>query len=175
MLFIKKLFNPLALIIVSGLLFACNNTSEATPSKTENTQASDSLFLKLDVYKSPTCGCCKKWITHLHENEFETTSHHPDDLSSIKTQYGIQNQYQSCHTAVSKEGYVFEGHIPAKLIKQFLADTPPDAIGLSVPGMPLGSPGMEVGDQFRAYSVLLLHKNGSSSVYANIENASQQY
>lgn len=178
MYFIKLSFKYVAIAIVSSLLFACSNESnmtQATLTIADTTQQPPTQKLLLDVYKSPTCGCCNKWISHLHDNEIESTPHHPSDITAIKSQFGIQTNYQSCHTAVSQGGYVFEGHIPAKFIKKFLADTPPDSIGLSVPRMPLGSPGMEVGDQFREYSVLLLHKNGSSSVYADIKNASQQY
>ena len=80
----------------------------------------------------------------------------------------LRPQYRSCHTAVSSEGFIFEGHIPSKYIKQFLSEDHPDAIGLSVPGMPLGSPGMEVEDRFMPYDVLILFKDGTSKTYAEI-------
>jgi len=83
-------------------------------------------------------------------------------------------RYQSCHTAVSSHGYVFEGHVPARHIKAFLANPPADAIGLAVPGMPLGSPGMEVGSRFDPYEVLLLKKDGSSEVFARVDSPAQQ-
>ncbi|WP_369802079.1 DUF411 domain-containing protein [Microbulbifer sp. Q7] len=82
---------------------------------------------------------------------------------------------QSCHTSVSADGYVFEGHIPAKLIRQFLRNPPAGARGLAVPAMPLGSPGMEVGDRFTPYKVLQLNRDGSTSVYANIDHFEQQH
>ncbi len=120
------------------------------------------------VHKTPTCGCCKKWVKHLEDNSFSMMIKDHQNLQKIKTQYSIEPKYQSCHTAVSKEGYIFEGHIPSKFIKNFLADPEPNAIGLSVPGMPLGSPGMEVEGRFKPYDVLVLYKDGSSKVYAEI-------
>jgi len=90
------------------------------------------------------------------------------NLQKVKEQYSIQSKYQSCHTAVSQDGYIFEGHIPSKFIKQFLANPQTDAIGLSVPGMPLGSPGMEVEGRFMPYDVLVLYKDGSSKVFAKV-------
>ena len=121
------------------------------------------------VHKTPACGCCKKWVKHLEDNSFSMMIKDHQNLQKIKTQYSIKPKYQSCHTAVSKEGYIFEGHIPSKFIKNFLADPEPNAIGLSVPGMPLGSPGMEVEGRFMPYDVLVLYKDGSSKVYAEIK------
>ena len=90
------------------------------------------------------------------------------NLTEIKETLGIKPEYRSCHTGVSKDGYIFEGHIPSQYVAQFLSEDHPDALGLSVPGMPLGSPGMEVGDRFMPYEVLLLNKDGSSEVYAKV-------
>ena len=120
------------------------------------------------VHKTPTCGCCKKWVKHLEANSFSTMIKDHQNLQKVKEQYFIKPKYQSCHTAVSQEGYVFEGHIPSEFIKQFLADAEADAIGLSVPGMPLGSPGMEVEGRFMPYDVLVLFKDGSSKVYSKV-------
>ena len=120
------------------------------------------------VHKTPTCGCCKKWVKHLEANSFSTIIKDHQNLQKVKEQYSIQPKYQSCHTAVSQDGYIFEGHIPSKFIKQFLANPQADAIGLSVPGMPLGSPGMEVEGRFMPYDVLVLYKDGSSKVYAEV-------
>jgi hypothetical protein len=88
---------------------------------------------------------------------------------------GLQGQYHSCHTAVSEQGYLFEGHVPAKLMQDFLEQPPADALGLAVPGMPMGSPGMEVDDRFSPYQVLLVKKDGSYEVYATIEEQADQY
>jgi hypothetical protein len=129
----------------------------------------------LDVFKSPTCGCCQLWIDHAQESGFHAVIHHPEDLTREKLQRGIGFQLHSCHTSVASDGSVFEGHIPANLIHRYLQDRPADTLGLSVPGMPIGSPGMEVGDRFTPYDVLLLHADGSTTVYHRVETAAEQY
>lgn len=129
----------------------------------------------MDVYKSPTCGCCGKWVEHAGQHGFSLTTHHPQDLDKVKIQHGIAPQYQSCHTAVSGQGYVFEGHIPARYIREFLAAPPAGALGLAVPGMPVGSPGMAVGDRFMPYQVLLLKRDGGVEVFAEVSSLAQQY
>ena len=129
---------------------------------------------ELQVYKSPTCGCCVKWISHLEEFGFTTQTHHPGDLDGLKKELGVTSQSASCHTAVSDQGYVFEGHVPAKYVQQFLDNPAENAIGLAVPAMPLGSPGMEMGDRFTPYNVLLLLRDGGSEVYRHIASASEQ-
>ena len=82
--------------------------------------------------------------------------------------YNIDQKDRSCHTAVYYDGVVFEGHIPSKFITQFRSEDHPNAIGLSVPGMPLGSPGMDAGDLFMPYEVLILYKDGTSKVYTEV-------
>lgn len=129
----------------------------------------------LTVYKSRSCGCCKKWIDHIDVEGFETDVQHPSSLKLIKDRYRIAPNLRSCHTSVSSQGYVFEGHIPARYIQQFLANPPSDAVGLTVPAMPLGSPGMEAEDRFRAYQVLLMKKDGNTEVFVSVENPAQQY
>ena len=124
--------------------------------------------LMLLVHKTPTCGCCKMWMKHVEKNGFTAYGQDHQNLMKIKEQYNIQPQYRSCHTAVSSDGFIFEGHIPSKYIKQFLSEDHPEAIGLSVPGMPLGSPGMEVEDRFMPYDVLILFKDGTSKIYAEV-------
>ena len=89
-------------------------------------------------------------------------------MEEIKQMYNIKPKYRSCHTGVSTDGYIFEGHIPSKYITQFLSEDHPNAIGLSVPGMPLGSPGMEVENRFMPYEVLILFKDGTNAVYAQV-------
>ena len=124
--------------------------------------------LSLLVHKTPTCGCCKMWVEHIKENGFIANIKDHDGLLEIKEKYKIEPQYRSCHTAVSSNGYIFEGHIPSKFISQFLSEDHPNAIGLSVPGMPLGSPGMEVDDLFTPYDVLILFNDGTSKIYAEV-------
>ena len=137
--------------------------------------AQESATNHLDVYKSPTCGCCTKWMDHLAESGFTSTGHHPDQISKLKRDLGIPVRYGSCHTGVSKDGYLFEGHVPARYIHAFLANPPDGALGLTVPAMPVGSPGMEYKNQFMAYDVLLLRKDGSVEVYASVESYAQQF
>lgn len=131
--------------------------------------------ITLNVYKEETCGCCVGWIAHIDERGFESTVFHPTDLYAIKEELGVLPKWQSCHTAVSKDGYLFEGHIPAKYITQFLAAPPANALGLAVPGMPMGSPGMEIGDRFDSYDVILMKKDGTSEVYATVKKQDEQY
>ncbi|QOL25651.1 DUF411 domain-containing protein [Thalassotalea sp. LPB0316] len=131
--------------------------------------------LQLFVHKTPTCGCCKKWLHHLEQQGITATGVDHQDLGTIKQQYGVLPQYRSCHTAVSQQGFFFEGHVPAKFIRHFLTSPLPDAIGLSVPAMPVGSPGMEVGDNFMPYRVLVLFSDGSSRVFARVNNYQEQF
>jgi len=168
---IKRFINAALMLVAALALAACSDDTVYG----QNAANDIGISLKLDVYKSPTCGCCQFWIDHAEEAGILSSIHHPEDLTLVKLQRGIDFQYHSCHTSVSEDGYVFEGHIPAKLIRQFLADIPADAIGLAVPGMPIGSPGMEVGSQFAPYDVVLLHKDGSSSLYHRVETAAEQY
>jgi hypothetical protein len=120
------------------------------------------------IHKTPTCGCCKEWVKHVKENGFNVHTQDHQSLLGIKNKHNINPEYRSCHTAVSSDGYVFEGHIPSQFITQFLSENHHDAIGLSVPGMPLGSPGMEVGNRFMPYKVLILYKDGTSGIYAEV-------
>ena len=131
--------------------------------------------LRLSVYKSPTCGCCADWVDHIEAAGFTTSIHHPENLNRIKAEQGIAPRYGSCHTAISGQGYVFEGHIPARYIRQFLENPPAAAIGLAVPAMPVGSPGMEMDGRFSPYQVLLLDKDGGHTVFARVATQAEQY
>lgn len=128
----------------------------------------------LDVYKEVTCGCCANWVDRVQQQGFVATVHHPQDLNGLKAELGVLPQWQSCHTAVTANGFLFEGHVPARYITQFLAAPPDNTLGLAVPGMPMGSPGMEVGDQFSPYDVMLLKKDGSAEVFASIKSPADQ-
>ena len=118
----------------------------------------------VDVYKSPTCGCCSKWVDHLKANGFAVRSHDTDNVVAHKTRLGVPAGYGSCHTA-QVGGYLVEGHVPAKDIKRLLKEKP-RARGLVVPAMPIGSPGMEEGSRKDAYDVFLVNRNGSTRTYA---------
>lgn len=130
---------------------------------------------ELLVYKSPSCHCCVKWMNHGEEAGFTVYTHTFTDLTRVKSDYGIRPEYRACHTAVTRSGGVVEGHVPAKFVKQFLAEQPPGAIGLSIPAMPVGSPGMEVEERFAPYQVLLLLKDGTSKVYASVNTYEEQF
>ncbi len=147
----------------------------AEPERTASVQAPGSGKIWLDVYKSPTCGCCTKWVEHAQASGFDTAVHHPKDLAQVKDKYAIASDYWACHTSVSEDGYVFEGHIPARYIREFFASPPRGAVGLAVPRMPVGSPGMETENKFAPYQVLLLKANGESEVFAEVKSAQEQY
>src|SRR5690606_8021819 len=130
----------------------------------------------LEIYKSPTCGCCRDWVTHVEKAGFPAQVNESENLNALKQQLGIEPRYQSCHTAVSEVGsYFFEGHIPAKVMQRFLQEKPAHAAGLAVPGMPLGSPGMEMGDRCQPYQVWQINKDGTAEVYAEISAPLEQY
>jgi hypothetical protein len=118
---------------------------------------------RVDVYKSPYCGCCSKWIDHLKAAGFEVRSHDVSDVPAARQQLGMPEQFGSCHTA-KVGGYLVEGHVPAADIKRLLREKP-QAIGLAAPGMPPGSPGME-GPKPLPYNTLLVKNATSSEVFA---------
>jgi hypothetical protein len=119
----------------------------------------------IEVWKSPTCGCCNEWIKHLEQNGFRIKAYDKGN-NAIRKELGMPLKFGSCHTATIN-GYVIEGHVPAKEIHRLLKEKP-KALGLSVPEMPIGTPGMdtpEYGGQVDPYNVLLVQRNGSSTVY----------
>ncbi len=137
----------------------------------------DNVNTKLSVYKNQQCGCCDKWVTHLKNSGFHIDTHYLDapEVNALKSKITNVSQYLSCHTGVYQNKYIFEGHIPAKFITQFLLEKPEGAIGLAVPGMPVGSPGMEVDNRFSSYDILLIKDNGTHEVYAHIDDYEEQF
>ena len=118
------------------------------------------------VTKSATCGCCKIWVDRLRDAGFQVEVHDVDNLNAVKQRVGLPDGMGSCHTA-EVGGYFVEGHVPMEDIKRLLREKP-DARGIAVPGMPAGSPGMEVpSGQVQPYDVMLVAKDGSASVYAH--------
>ncbi|WP_264212211.1 DUF411 domain-containing protein [Leisingera thetidis] len=119
------------------------------------------------IMKSPACGCCTAWADHLAAAGLETEVREvPDDqLWQMKEQLGITGELASCHTALAG-AYVIEGHVPAADIRRLLAERP-DALGLTVPGMPVGSPGMEMGEEREAFDTLLIKPDGRTEVFAS--------
>lgn len=120
---------------------------------------------RMEVLKSPTCGCCSAWITHVQSAglSVDVQDITQDALWAAKSKAGITPDLSSCHTGFI-EGYVIEGHVPAADIQRLLTERP-DAIGLTVPGMPIGSPGMEMGNQRDAFNTLLVLHNGETAVF----------
>ena len=121
-------------------------------------------FAEGAVYKNATCGCCGAWVEHMERNGFELTTNNVDNLQPIKEKVGVPFGMGSCHTA-EIGGYFIEGHVPAEEVKRLLEEKP-KAKGLTVPAMPIGSPGMESGDRVDPYEVLLVHEDGTTSVWA---------
>ena len=116
------------------------------------------------VYKSPSCGCCTKWVDHMRASGFEVVVKDMDDVTPIKNEAGVPKALRSCHTAVVS-GYTLEGHVPADLVQKLLKEKPKSTAGLAVPGMPMGSPGME-GPRKDAYEVVAYGPDGKTRVYA---------
>jgi hypothetical protein len=121
----------------------------------------------VEVWKSPTCGCCGDWVKHLEANGFRTKTHVIQDAGVMRRRVGFDDKVGSCHTALVN-GYALEGHVPAREVKRLLKERPADVVGIAVPGMPLGSPGMDLpsyGGRKMPYDVLLVRRDGSTSVY----------
>ncbi len=136
------------IILLSLLTLSCNNSKD-----------------KIAVYMSPTCGCCKKWVSHLESNGFNVETIYENNMRSIKSKYKISQKNTSCHTGVIGSYYI-EGHVPANEIRELLEKSP-DISGLTVPGMPAGTnvPGMETINEKAEYDVLYVNKDGSSAVW----------
>ena len=123
---------------------------------------------QIEVWKTASCGCCHDWVTHMEINGFELKIHDVTEAakSALRTKLGLADKYGSCHTALIK-GYVVEGHVPAVDVQRLLKERP-KALGLTVPGMTVGSPGMD-GPEYKGrkdpYSVLLVQRDGRSTVY----------
>ena len=125
----------------------------------------------VEVFKNPSCGCCGAWVDHLTQAGFQVKVTDVSDTAVIRKQHGLADKFGSCHTAIVA-GYVIEGHVPAKDVKRLLASRI-TALGLAVPGMPVGSPGMESGKHQDAYQVLLIDKQGRDRVFASYPQISR--
>ena len=143
-------------IIVLFVLSFNSNAKELVAEATE-----------IEVYRSPTCGCCSKWIAHLKENNFSVKDFVTNDMQVIKDEYLVPQNMASCHTAIVN-GYVVEGHVPALDIRKLLK-LKPAVVGISVPGMPLGTPGMEMGGKKDAYDVVSFDKDKKYKVFNHYE------
>ncbi len=156
-----KLMTLSGLFLVSMTLSACSgeNSSQAqTETKPPSTQ--------ITVYKSPTCGCCTDWEEHMRMEGFEVTSIERNNMNPIKEKFGVKRNLASCHTGII-DGYVIEGHVPASDVKRLLKERL-EVAGLTAPGMPKKSPGMQPhGEPPKNYDVLSFHKNGRTEVFTS--------
>lgn len=141
------------------LFTACSAVVLAAPAHAATAQ--------MQVLKSPTCGCCGAWVAHIEDAGFvvDVQDVSQDVLWAAKGRAGITAELSSCHTGLI-EGYFIEGHVPASDVQRLLAERP-DAIGLTVPGMPIGSPGMEMGDKRDAFDTLLVLHDGNTVVFSS--------
>ena len=164
--FIKTRF--LNYLISSGMLFANTiNVHRISAATQENID-----IPKVVSYRSASCGCCKKWINHLRDNGLEVVDNIVADVSVIKNQYQIPNNLRSCHSA-QIDNYTIEGHVPIESINKLFRETP-NINGIAVPGMPLGSPGMEMhsheshSHDYENYKVVSFSKTGKTKIFDKI-------
>lgn len=151
------------LLALALALAACTG-GEAAPAPDEVSRTTETDLPLVTVYKSPTCGCCSEWAGHMEAAGFPVETVDVADLAAVKAEHGIPARFGSCHTAVV-DGYAVEGHVPAEDVKRLLAERPA-AAGLAVPGMPVGSPGMETpGRTPDRYEVLLV-QGDDATVFA---------
>jgi len=151
------------LVLCAALGVALPGMAQAQGSGQAAANGAEQTLPVVEVYKSAQCGCCKAWAEHLQKNGFEVILHDVDDVPAARKKLGMPNKFGSCHTAKAGQ-YLVEGHVPAADIKRLLKERP-KAIGLAVPAMPPGSPGMESDDPV-PYDTLLIGKDGKAKVFA---------
>lgn len=166
-----------AAVAVLALVTACGADVPPTPAADAGTDlaslpaqaavvADSASSPVITVYKSPTCGCCKGWVEHVKAAGYQVDVHDVANVNPVKDDAGVPADARSCHTAIV-DGYALEGHVPASDIARLLKERPAIA-GLAVPGMPVGSPGMEVpGQPADKYDVVAFKADGSTEVYAS--------
>jgi hypothetical protein len=150
---------------VAGCSGTLSSQQEAATESTiaQSTPNLSSAALQVTSYRSPTCGCCGNWVEHMREAGFQVDDQVTEDMEAVKQELGVPTELASCHTAVVN-GYVIEGHIPAKDVQLLLAEQP-DVEGIAVPGMPIGSPGMESGNIVQPYTVYTFTEVGEAGVF----------
>lgn len=146
-----------------AILVACAGLLAAAAASIAPAWATPASNKKIMVYKTPTCGCCSAWVEHLTAAGFDAQIVDRPDLTPIRARFGAPEDLRSCHFAIIGR-YIVEGHVPAASINKLLSEAP-DAAGIFVPGMPLGSPGMEGPHDSQPYDVILLRKNGKREVF----------
>lgn len=147
---------------VAALPFAFAACSGAAGSS--NASEAAKITPELVVYKTPTCGCCNAWVDHVRAAGFSVRTVEVEDTGFVASQYNVPAALRSCHTAII-DGFAIEGHVPAREIRRLLAERPPVA-GIAVPGMPVGSPGMEMGGRKDAFNVLAFTRDGRVATFA---------
>lgn len=153
------------LAAVPFALAACSAGAQESTANQTREPAAPAGLPELIVHKTPTCGCCGAWIDHVRANGFTVRVVEVADTSPVARRLGVPDPLRSCHTA-EIDGYAIEGHVPASDIRRLLVERP-DAAGLAVPGMPLGSPGMEMGDRRENYDVILFDNAGRTRIFAS--------
>jgi hypothetical protein len=160
-----------AALLIAGCATDTRAPQTETPAPTAtlaDAAEQESSATRVVMYKSPQCGCCVHWADHLASTgRFEVTARDVANLSGVKEHLGVPPSLGSCHTA-EVDGYVVEGHVPAREVIRLLDERPEGIVGLAVPGMPIGSPGMEVpGRAADSYDVIAIRTDGSTEVYAS--------
>lgn len=166
--FLKSKVFSAGLLAASLALVGCTAAQNSRQLASENITATAEtravLASEITVFRSPTCGCCGKWIDHAEATGFQVKDEMTEDMSAIKQQYGIPQTLTSCHTTVVGD-YVVEGHVPVEDVQRLLVEKP-DIAGIAVPGMPIGSPGMESGDYTEPYTVFSFTESGETAAFA---------
>ncbi|OQK15282.1 hypothetical protein AU255_17550 [Methyloprofundus sedimenti] len=157
----KKVAIAISIICIFGFKFNISHAESVWDEPTIIVQ--EGKRIEAVVYRSPTCGCCSKWLAHLKTHGFNVQDNVVEDIQQIKDKYGVSRSLSSCHTAII-DGYVVEGHVPANDIKTMLRDKP-GIKGLTVPGMEVGTPGMEMGDKQAPFNVMAFDSDGQVKLY----------
>ncbi len=155
-------------IINHSQTITSNSKSITTASVWDKVTESYSGTREITVYRSPSCGCCGEWVKHMQKHGFKIIDIKTEDMKAIKQKYNLPQNLGSCHTAII-DGYVMEGHIPADDIKRFLKQKPKFA-GLAVPGMPLGTPGMESGKRKQPFVIAAFNQKGEIQVFKEYQS-----
>ena len=153
-------------LVASGCAADESDAPAPAPEPSAKSAAVPQVRDTLVVYKTATCGCCRLWNEHMEGEGFVVVSRDVTDLQAVKDSLGVAPELSACHTGVVG-GYIVEGHVPGAEVRRLLRERP-DARGIAVPGMPLGSPGMEQGDRRDPYDVLLLANGGPPTVFAHV-------
>ena len=157
------LITSIAAVGITGAVYTNHTMTSNSHNVHSVTEVANTQVKQITVYRTPTCGCCGGWIEHMKQAGFQVTDIKTTELDKIKQQYNLPAGLESCHTTIA-DGYVIEGHIPVADVKRLLTEKPKIA-GIAVPGMPLGTPGMEAGDIKEPFQVLAFNQEGDIQVF----------